>query len=350
MTSVPRIEFRPGYDVSRLVRGGWQLSGDHGDVAPERAIADMVDFYDAGITAFDCADIYTGVEELYGAALKHIADVRGQEAAASVRIHTKYVPDYESLGRLNKSDVRRIVQRSAKRLGRERLDLVQFHWWDYDIPGCLEAVEALAELNQEGMIEQIGVTNFDREHVVQIADKVDLVSAQVQFSLLDRRPAGAFAAAAKERNVHLICYGALAGGFLTDRWLGRPDPGFEFENRSLIKYRLIIEEFGGWAPFQELLSVLRSIADRHDGDVAAVAVRAMLDDPDASAVIVGARYARHLPRLLRAMHITLDETDRAAITDVQSRAKGPSGSVYGLERDKEGRHGRIMKYNLNDVA
>ncbi len=350
MTSVPRIEFRPGYEVSRLVRGGWQLSGDHGDVVPQRAIADMVDFYDAGITTFDCADIYTGVEELYGAALKHIADERGQDAASTIRIHTKYVPDYESLGRLNKIDVRRIIERSAQRLGRERLDLVQFHWWDYNIPGCLDAVATLAELSEEGLIDRIGVTNFDRKHLVQIVEQVDLVSAQVQFSLLDRRPTGAFAAAAKDHGVHLICYGALAGGFLTDRWLHRPDPGFDFENRSLIKYRLIIEEFGGWDLFQELLNTLRAIADRHDADIAAVSVRAMLDHPDASAVIVGARYARHLPRLLKSLQVSLDGADRSAIAEVQTRSSGPNGCVYNLERDKEGRHGRIMKYNLNDVA
>jgi len=211
-------------------------------------------------------------------------------------------------------------------------------------------VTALGELSAEGLIERIGITNFNSEHMQLIAGSVDLVSAQVQFSLLDRRPAAGFAEAARKRDVHLICYGALAGGFLTDHWLGKPDPGFAFENRSLVKYRLIIEDFGGWALFQELLGALRSIADKYDADIAAVAVRSMLDDPDASAVIVGARYARHLPRLLKALGLSLDDADRAVIDGVRSRASGPTGPVYGLERDKDGRHGRIMKYNLNDVA
>jgi aryl-alcohol dehydrogenase-like predicted oxidoreductase len=350
MTAVPRVALRPGYEISQIIRGGWQLSGDHGSVEAERAIEDIIAFHDAGITTFDCADIYTGVEEIYGHGLRRLAEERGAAAAAAMKIHTKYVPDIAALATLTREDTRQIIHRSLKRLGRERLDLVQFHWWDYAVPGCLETVGHLAELQQEGVIDRLGVTNFDLAHTRAISEAVDLVSAQVQFSLLDRRPAGGFAQMASENQVRILCYGVLAGGFLTDAWLGQPDPGFAFENRSLVKYRLIIEEFGGWDVFQELLSILGGIADRQNADIAAVAVRTMLDDPDATAVIVGARYARHLPRLLKALEVTLDDADRAAIADIQARAPGPGGEVFALERDRGGRHGSIMKYNLNAGA
>ena len=339
---IPSVTLRPGYDIPRLIRGGWQLSGDHGEVDRDRAIADVADFVAAGVTCFDCADIYPGVEDLYGEALARM----GRDADG-VRIHTKYVPDRAMLGAVSAADTRRIITRSLARLRRERLDLVQFHWWDYAVEGMEDTLGHLADLQAEGLIEQIGITNFGRAQMEAIADQVDLVSAQVQFSLLDRRPARGFAAAAKARGVHIICYGVLAGGFLTDHWLGQADPGFEFENRSLIKYRLIIEEFGGWAAFQSLLETLNTIAKRHDADIAAVAVRAMLDDPDASALIIGARYARHLPRLTWALEIALTDTDRAQIAAAMAHAPGPEGDVYALERDATGPHGRIMKYNLN---
>ena len=347
--SVPTVELRPGYTISRLIRGGWQLSGDHGTVEADRAVEDVVAFFDAGITTFDCADIYTGVEELYGRGLKLLADKRGAEAAAAMKIHTKYVPDRDRLGRIGFNDTAAIVRRSLSRLGRERLDLVQFHWWDYGTPGWQEAVDHLAALQAEGLIDRIGMTNFDTAHMTAIAGRVDLVSAQVQFSLLDRRPEGAFADAAAAHGVGILCYGVLAGGFLTDAWLGKPDPGHAFENRSLVKYRLVIDEFGGWDLFQELLATLRAIADRQGADVAAVAVRAMLDRPDVAATIVGARYARHLPRLMTALDVALTDADRAEIAAVQAQAQGPAGEVFGLERDLTGRHGRIMKYNLNAV-
>lgn len=348
---VETVALRPGYRISRLIKGGWQLAGDHGPVAPERAVADMAEFADAGIVAFDCADIYTGVEEMIGAFLARVAAARGSACAAGIKVHTKYVPDLEALARIDRGSVARVIDRSLARLGRERLDLVQFHWWDFASPGWTECAGHLAALQAEGKIDRIGVTNFDERHLAEIiASGVDVVSAQVQYSLLDRRPEGGFIEWAGANGVAVLAYGALAGGFLTDRWLGAPDPGFAFANRSLVKYRLIIEEFGGWGRFQDLLRVLRGIADRRDADVAAVAIRAMLDAPRVAAVIFGARYAGRLSRTLRAFSIVLDDADRAAIRAVQARARGPAGPVYALERDRNGPHGRIMKYGLQEGA
>ncbi len=347
MTEVPRVTVRPAHSVSRIIKGGWQLAGDHGALNADQAIADMVRFVDAGVTTFDCADIYAGVEEKIGRFRSELVRARGRFALDSVKIHTKCVPDRDSLARLTFRDVETGIDRSLLRLGLDRLDLVQFHWWDYAVPGHLEAMGHLGTVRDKGKINLIGVTNFDAEHLAELCDTADIASAQVQFSLLDRRAAGDFAARARRRGVSIFAYGVLAGGFLTDAWLGRPDPGFEFENRSLVKYRLIIEEFGGWALFQELLSALRAVADRHGADISAIALRATLDSPDVAAAIVGARYADRLPQTLRAFGIELTDRDRREIEAVRDRSTGPQGPVYGLERDVTGQHGRIMKYNLN---
>ena len=347
MNKVQRQDLRAGYQISRIIKGGWQLAGDHGQVDPARVVQDMVTFVDAGITTFDCADIYTGVEELIGAFLAHLTQSRGAEAAQQVKIHTKYVPDRDSLASLRFQDVEAVIDRSLKRLGQDRLDLVQFHWWNYDIPGHIEAMGHLDALRQKGKIDLIGVTNFDAEHLVELCETADIASAQIQYSLLDTRAEGAFTQAARDHNVHLLVYGTLAGGFLTEAWLGQPDPGFTFENRSLVKYRLIIEEFGGWALFQSLLQALNTIAQRHDADISTIAIRAMLDNPDVAAAIVGARYADRLPHTLRVFDIALTAQDRAALHAVLEQRQGPHGPVFGLERDTSGVHGRIMKYNLN---
>lgn len=346
-TEIPKVTVRPAYSVSRIIKGGWQLAGDHGAVNADQAIADMVRFVDAGVTAFDCADIYAGVEDKIGRFRANLARTLGSDVLDGVRIHTKYVPDRDSLARLTLRDVEAGIDRSLMRLGMDRLDLVQFHWWDYAVPGHVDAVGHLGTLRDKGKIDLIGVTNFDAEHLAELCDWTDVASAQVQYSLLDRRASGEFAALARGRGVSLFAYGVLAGGFLADAWLGRPDPGFDFENRSLVKYRLIIEEFGGWALFQDLLAALRAVADRHGADIAAIALRATLDSPDVAATIVGARYADRLPQTFRAIEIELTDRDRREIEAVRDRSTGPLGSVYGLERDVTGRHGRIMKYNLN---
>ena len=350
-SGVPQVELRPGHTISRLIKGGWQLAGGHGDVDREAAIADMRAFVDAGVTTFDCADIYTGVEEMIGAFLVSLRAERGQEAVRAVRVHTKFVPDTASLAKLTGAHIEAIIDRSLQRLGVECLDLVQFHWWDYGVPGAMDALGHLDRLRQAGKLRHIGVTNFDCEHLAELLRSgIDIVSAQVQLSLLDRRPEGAFARLCREHDVAILAYGALAGGFLTEHWLGKADPGLEFENRSLVKYRLIIEEMGGWPIFRELLSALAEIARRRGASIANVALRAMLDHPDVTAVIIGARYARHLDANLSALPLELDDADRRLIGGIQARTLGPSGPVYGLERDENGPHGRILRKNLNNAA
>jgi aryl-alcohol dehydrogenase-like predicted oxidoreductase len=341
---VPRIELAPGYAISRILKGGWQLAGGHGAVDAPQALADMDAFVAAGITTFDCADIYTGVEALIGDWRRSRLTGRDGEA---IQVHTKYVPDLDRLASHGRADVVRGVERSLRRLGVERLDVVQLHWWDYDVPGYVEAACWLDELRREGKLRLVGTTNFDRERLAQMLDAgASIASMQAQYSLLDRRPA-AMAAWCADRGVRLLCYGAVAGGFLSERYLGAAEPQTPLENRSLVKYRLIIDECGGWARFQELLGVLDGIARRHAVGIGAVAIRWAMDQPCVAGVIVGARHARHLPITLQACTLALDDADRAAIARVQASFDGPSGEVYALERAKGGRHAGIMRYTLN---
>jgi aryl-alcohol dehydrogenase-like predicted oxidoreductase len=139
----------------------------------------------------------------------------------------------------------------------------------------------------------------------------------------------------------------LAGGFLGDRYFGAADPAPPLENRSLVKYRLIIDECGGWGNFQSLLAALHGVAARHGVGIGAAAIRWVLDQPGVSGVIVGARHARHLDQIVRAAVMTLDVEDRAAIGAVLAALPGPGGDIYELERVKGGRHASVMRYTLN---
>ncbi len=339
---IETTELAPGYRIPRIVRGGWQLAGDHGPVERERAIDDIAAFVDAGLDTVDGADIYTGVEAIYGAFNAR----RRAQALPPLQVHTKCVPDHDDLARVDAAYIRRIVERSLQRLELERLHLVQFHWWDYRVPGWLEAAQALAALQREGKIAHLGGTNFDTPHTAALLDAgVPLVAMQVQYSLLDRRPERALAKLG--RGVRLLCYGTLAGGFFSERWLGAPEPGAELGNRSLVKYKLVIDDFGGWAAFQQLLQALKTIGERHGMGIATVATRWVLDRPGVAAAIVGARYADHLAQTLAVFACKLDAADHALLDPLLAAHPGPEGDTYTLERDKNGRHGRIMKYNLN---
>ncbi|WP_137180691.1 aldo/keto reductase [Roseomonas sp. AR75] len=342
--TVQRFELAPGYTISRLIRGGWQLAGGHGEIERDRAIADMRAFLEAGITTFDCADIYTGVEEMIGAFRATLPP----SERARLQVHTKFVPDLSALATLTPPDIERIIDRSLQRLHAEALDLVQFHWWDYAIPGWLDAAQHLARLKERGKIRNLAGTNFDTPHsAAMIEAGVKLVSMQVQYSLLDRRVAGAMSDLCARSFMRFLCYGTVAGGFLSSRWLGKDAPAEPLANRSLVKYRLIIEEFGGWDAFQALLRLLDGIARKHGVSITAVATRWVLDQPHVAGAIVGARYAEHLPDNLAVFRFALDAEDRAAIAALLAQHPGPQGDFYALERDRAGPHGRIMKYELN---
>ena len=344
---IPRYTLLDGYSISRIIKGGWHLAGDHGSVQPRRAIEDMVTFVEAGITTFDCADIYTGVEQLIG-------DFRRAYPALArqVQVHTKFVPDLSDLQSVDRRYVENIIDRSLQRLQMERLDLVQFHWWDFDVPRYVETASELDRLRRAGKIANLAVTNFDTPHLSEItAAGVPIVAHQLQYSLVDDRPNIKMVEFCRSHGIVLLCYGTVSGGFLSERWLGRPEPRLGLlQNRSLVKYKLIIDDFGGWDLFQQLLEVLAAVAAKHGTDIATVASRNMLDRPQAAAVIVGAVNTSHLSAHAQVGALQLDAEDLSSIAAVTDYRRGPREDVYILERDRTGRHGQIMKYELNNTG
>src|SRR5207245_636790 len=245
----------PGFVVSRIGKGNWQLAERHGaPYAREAALDDMRRFVEAGITLFHCADHYVGVEPLIG----------------------EFPPRHPDHARPPRALTHRAAARPA-------------------------------------------------------------------HSVLQRRARRGRAGFCAAHGIRVLCYGTLAGGFIGERWLGAPEPHPPFANRSLVKYRLIVDDFGGWRRFQELLDVLDAIATRHRVSVASVAIRYVLDKPGVAGAIVGARNAAHLDDLVQA--VTLDEGDRAAIARIVSQATGPRGDCYELERVEEGPHSMIMWKN-----
>jgi aryl-alcohol dehydrogenase-like predicted oxidoreductase len=340
---IPRWRLAEDYSISRIIKGGWHLAGGHGAIEPNAAQRDMAMFVDAGVTTFDCADIYTGVESMIG-------DFRRAHPAQArkVQIHTKFVPDLSDLARVDRKYVENIVHRSLERLAVEQLDLVQFHWWDFGIPRYVETALELARLQREGKIRCLGLTNFDVAHALELVTAgVPIVSNQIQYSLVDDRANHGMVDFCNAHDISLLCYGTVCGGFISERWLGVAAPEAPLRNRSLIKYRLIIDEFGGWDRFQQLLTVLRGIAAKHATDIASVATRAILDRERVAAAIVGAVDTSHLESHARIGDLNLSDDDRRSIEAVTRQRRGPDGDIYELERDRSGVHGRIMKYDLN---
>jgi aryl-alcohol dehydrogenase-like predicted oxidoreductase/enamine deaminase RidA (YjgF/YER057c/UK114 family) len=322
------IQLTPDFTVSRLVNGLWQIADrERGGalVDPKEVAHSMLPFVEQGLTTFDMADHYGSSEEIVGWFRKLYPQKKIQSL-------TKWVP---KPGAITKPDVREAVTRALTRLQTEQIDLMQFHAWNYADPSWLDGLFYLKELKDEGLISELGVTNFDTAHVrVALASGIPLVSNQVCFSLLDQRAAGDMSALCVSHNVKLLAFGTLAGGFLSDRWLGKPEPVLnESLTWSQMKYKRFIDAAGGWQPFQKLLMTLDGVSKRNQTSIANIATRMMLEEPSVGAVIIGTRLNDHetLDENKRILHMSLTASDKQEIREalkIFTPISGDCGDEY----------------------
>jgi len=316
------LQFTPDLRMCRILNGLWQVSGAHGRIDPQAAVREMFHYVDAGFTTWDLADHYGPAEDFIGEFRRQMIAARGQEAWDHVQAFTKWVP---RPGRMTRKIVEHAIGVSLRRMDVPTLDLLQFHWWDYDDPGYLDALKHLADLQSEGKIRHLALTNFDTEHLKIITEHgIRIVSNQVQFSLVDRRPEIAMIPLCREHGITLLTYGTVCGGLLSEQYLGQPEPRSRaLDTVSLEKYKMMIDSWGGWSLFQELLAVLKHIAEKHKVSIANVGVRYILDRPAVAGVIVGTRLgiAEHRAESARTFTFTLDAEDRSQIETVLNTSR-----------------------------
>ena len=173
------------------------------------------------------------------------------------------------------------------------------------------------------------------------------VPNQVQYSLLDRRPENGLVEYCQRNDIRLLTYGTVAGGYLSPKYVGADESEHLASTRSLTKYRLMIEEIGGWSAFQRLLAVANDVATGLGVGVASVATRFVLDQPAVAGCVLGMTRDSHLEDALATCRLKLPDTDSDLLRTALESVHSPIGDVYGFERDRHGPHGRIMRYNLN---
>ena len=326
-THIERCELSPGFTISCVLTGLWQIADmerdGHSLDLPATA-SSMTPYVDAGFTTFDMADHYGSAEEIAGLFLKH--------HSSNVELLTKWVP---KPGSTTKEDVRAAVQRSLDRIQTEKLDLLQFHTWNYADPIWLDQLYWLQELKNEGLIRYLGLVNFDTEHLrIVLNSGIDIVSNQVCFSLLDQRAKAGMTGLCLQHGIKLLAFGTIAGGFFTKRWLGKLEPDMDkLSTWSQMKYKRFIDAAGGWKLFQELLHTTNDIAQKHGVSIANIACRYILDEPAIGGIIIGARLGQseHIQANRRLFQFSLDDISRfkieEALTKLQS-IPGDCGDEY----------------------
>lgn len=305
-----RLRLSDRLEISRVLTGLWQVADieKNGEtIDPETGAGWLEAYASQGFDTFDMADHYGSAEIIAGRLL-----ARGRSPGALVS--TKWCP---APGEMTRDVVRAGVQERLDRLGVDRVDLLQFHWWSFQHPAWLDALHQLNHLREEGLIAEIGVTNFDAAHLrVALSDGIPILTNQVSFSLVDRRAAGPLSDLCKNTDTRLLAYGTLCGGFLSDRWLGKPEPA-EISDWSKMKYKRFIDTAGGWEAFQGILRAADRIAKKYQVSISNVATRWVLDHPAVAGVIVGARLGErvHVADNLKLFDFSMDDEDRGRLCE-----------------------------------
>jgi aryl-alcohol dehydrogenase-like predicted oxidoreductase len=322
MTSLEHFALTPDLSICRIANGMWQVSGGHGRIDRDQALNAMAAHVDAGFTTWDLADHYGPAEDFVGEFRRRHAAAHGAPALADLQFFTKWVP---RPGVMSRKVVEAAVAISQRRMATESLDLLQFHWWDYSDPRYFDALAHLADLRDAGAIRHLALTNFDTERLAGILDHgIAIVSNQVQYSLIDRRPEVRMAPFCQEHGVNLLAYGTVCGGLLSERYLNQPEPrGSSLDTVSLQKYKRMVDAWGGWSLFQELLTALHDVAARHAVDIPTVAVRWVLDRPAVAGAILGRRLglSDHRAGNAAVFSFRLDDEDQARLGAVLAQSR-----------------------------
>jgi aryl-alcohol dehydrogenase-like predicted oxidoreductase/enamine deaminase RidA (YjgF/YER057c/UK114 family) len=327
--AVERVELAPGFTVSRITTGLWQIADmerDGNALDPAATSAALAPYLDAGLTTFATADHFGSAEVVVGR-------LRGSHAqGGEAQLLSTWVPQP---GPIVFEDVRSAVRRSLDRMGTEKIDLLEFDAWGFADQAWLDCLLWLQDLKEEGLIRHIGVANFDTAHLrIAVTSGIDVVSNQVSYSLIDQRARGAMTRLCLEHDIKLLAYGVLAGGLLTKRWLGSSRPAAEdLTTWSEAKYWRYIETVGGWEAFQHILDCLDGMAKKHTVSIANIACRYMLDLPAVGAIILGARVgeAEHIRDNLKVFDFSLTKRNRSDIEYALTRLEpipGDCGDEY----------------------
>lgn len=315
-------------EQDKVIIGLWQVadmerSGSRLD--PDAAADALHAYYADGFRRFDMADHYGSAEEICG-------HMRQKYGLKDLFCQTKWVPPP---GRVTPQDVEAAVTRAMHRLRTDRIDLMQFHAWNYADPSWLDALFELDRLREKGLIDRIGLTNFDEAHLnMAVQSGIRLYSNQVCCSLLDRRAFGAMSDTCGRHGVRIFAFGTLAGGFLSERWLGAAEP--ELDERltwSQMKYKRYIDVAGGWDWFQRLLAVLDGIAKDRGVSIATLAGAWLLGRGAVDALIIGVRPGerQHRGDMKALSGISLTADERASIQAVLDKGRevpGDCGDEY----------------------
>lgn len=296
-----------GFGAWAIGGGDWAFAwGPQDDNESVAAIRKAVEL---GMNWIDTAAIY-GLghsEEVVARALKDIP--QSQRPYIFTKCSLVWNDKREVSNSLKADSIRREVEASLKRLQVEAIDLYQIHWPNPE-PEIEEGWQTLADLQKEGKLRYIGVSNFSVEQMKRLLPIAPIISLQPPYSLLNRGIEENILGFTAQQNIGVIVYSPMASGLLTgaiskERVAAFPPDDWRRRNSDFQEPK--------FSRNMRLVELLRKIGEPHGKTPGQVAIAWTLRQPAVTGAIVGGRNAMQVEGVVGAADFRLSDSEIAEI-------------------------------------
>jgi aryl-alcohol dehydrogenase-like predicted oxidoreductase len=311
---------RSGLEVSRIAFGTWQLGGDWGQFDENAAVAAIRRARELGVNFFDTAQAYGfgASERLLGSALRDELSRNRSELVIATKGGLRQT-DSGLVRDATPEWLREGVDSSLTALGIDHIDLYQVHWPDPTVPAA-ETAGALSDLIAEGKIGHVGVSNYNSAQMAEFSATLPVETLQPPYHLFRREIEEDVLPYCLDNNIGVLVYGPLAHGLLT----GTLSVHTAFEDGD---WRGTSKVFRGGTYRRNLATVraLEKFAANRGITVSQLAIAWTLSNPAVHVAIVGTRQVGHIEDSLRAVDISLSDSDLDEIETIMDEATPVAG-------------------------
>ncbi len=315
---------KTGFEVSEISLGTWQVGGRWGSGFDDENAERILDAaIDAGINFIDTADVYE--ERQSEAAVARVVQRRSERVYVATKCGRFINPHVDE--RYTPEALRGYVEKSLANTEFEALDLIQLHCPPPAVYYRPEIFELFERLKEEGKILNLGVSVEKVEEALKAIEYPNVTTIQIIFNMFRQRPADLFFREAVAKDVGIIVRVPLASGLLTgkyDRSTTFGEGDHRFFNRDGAAFDKG-ETFAG-VPYELGLEAVEEIRNLipEDQDLAALALRWILDFDEVSTIIPGMSRPEQLPWNLAALELEpLSEEVRERIEAIYERSIKP---------------------------
>jgi aryl-alcohol dehydrogenase-like predicted oxidoreductase len=303
-----------GFGSWAIGGGGWQFAW--GKQSDDDSVAAIHRALELGVNWIDTAAVY-GLGHSEEIVTRALATWPGPRPSVFTKCGLRWDAQGQTRRDLTAASIREECEGSLRRLNVEAIDLYQIHWPVEDTMELEEGWSTMAQLQREGKVRWIGVSNFDVDQMERAQAIAPITSLQPRYSLVHPEAESEILPFCLHAGIGVIVYSPMASGLLTgamtrQRISSLPDDDWrkhdpDFNEPELSKHLRLVEQ-------------LRAIGKRHNCSPGAVAIAWTLRHPAVTAAIVGARKAGQVDDMAAAAAVHLTQSDLKEIENVAELA------------------------------